>query len=195
VSRWSLALLSRRALTTSYSFSISDKSNQRYFLLSSAYSLHKMTTMLESNICNHQQQHSHSLPIFFNTNSNPGAGGLFLEPTIPDSFVRFISLRIPSTSSSESNLHRRQRRRFPPVGCFLSVSLPNSTNLPADSKPFVLQNGEDVSDKETVSNGVVLDKKVRARERGAVNNTTKHLWSGAISAMVSRYIYLIRYCN
>lgn len=146
-----------------------------------------MTTMLESNICNH---HSHSLPIFFNPNSNPnpnpnpGGGGLFLEPSIPDSFVRFISLRIPS---SESNLHHRQRRRVPPVGCFLSVSLPNSTtNLPADSKPFVLQNGEDVSDKETVSNGVVLDKKVRARERGAVNNTTKHLWSGAISAMVSR---------
>ncbi|KEH34931.1 putative mitochondrial carrier protein [Medicago truncatula] len=127
-----------------------------------------MTTMLESNICNH---HSHSLPIFFNPNSNPISGGIFLEPTLPDSFLRFISLPIPSTASSESNLHRRQRRRFPPpVGCFLSVSLPSSNNLPADSKPFVLHK----------------DKKVRARERAAVNNTTKHLWSGAISAMVSR---------
>jgi solute carrier family 25 phosphate transporter 23/24/25/41 len=148
--------------------------------------------MLEpNNICN--QHYSHSLPIFFNPSFDFGTGGLFLEPTIPDSFVRFISCRIPPTASSESNLHRRQRRRVPSVGCFLSVSLPSNTNLPVV--------GEHVSDKETAPDGVVLHTKVRARERGAVN-TTKHLWAGAISAMVSRYILfnlislqLLEYCN
>jgi solute carrier family 25 phosphate transporter 23/24/25/41 len=69
----------------------------------------------------------------------------------------------------------------------LSVSLPSNTNLPVDPKPYVLQDGEHVSDKETALDGVVLHTKVRARERGAVN-TTKHLWAGAISAMVSRYV-------
>ncbi|KAL5076560.1 hypothetical protein RYX36_015544 [Vicia faba] len=140
-------------------------------------------SMLETQI--HNQQ---SLPIFFNPSSDFGAGGLFLEPSIPDSFVRFISLRLPAVASSEPILHRRQRKRGPPVGCFLSVSLPSSTTtLPVDPKPYVLQNGEHVSHKETTAaDGVVLPKKVRARERGAINNTTKHLWSGAISAMVSR---------
>jgi solute carrier family 25 phosphate transporter 23/24/25/41 len=158
--------------------------------------------MLEpNNICNQHQHYSHSLPIFFNPSFDFGTGGLFLEPTIPDSFVRFISCRIPPTASSESNLHRRQRRRVPSVGCFLSVSLPSNTNLPVDPKPYVLQDGEHVSDKETALDGVVLHTKVRARERGAVN-TTKHLWAGAISAMVSRYILfnlislqLLEYCN
>jgi solute carrier family 25 phosphate transporter 23/24/25/41 len=150
--------------------------------------------MLEpSNICNQHQHYSHSLPIFFKPSFDFGTGGLFLEPTIPDSFVRFISCRIPPTASSESNLHRRQRRRVPSVGCFLSVSLPSNTNLPVV--------GEHVSDKETAPDGVVLHTKVRARERGAVN-TTKHLWAGAISAMVSRYILFnfislqfLEYCN
>lgn len=147
--------------------------------------------MLEGEICN-QQLNPHSLPIFFNPTSysfsfTGTGGGLFLEPTIPDSFVRFISSTIPVTASSESNLHRRRRRV--PVGCFLSVSLPSSSStLPVDPKPYILQNGEHVSDKETTtSDAVVRNKKVRSRERHAVN-TTKHLWSGAISAMVSRYM-------
>ncbi|XP_058787713.1 probable mitochondrial adenine nucleotide transporter BTL3 [Vicia villosa] len=143
--------------------------------------------LLETQISN-PQHHSHSLPIFFNPSSEFVTGGLFLEPSIPDSFARFISLRLPAVASSEPILHRRHRKRVPAVRCFLSVSLPSSsTALPVDPKPYVLQNGEHVSDKETTTaDGDVLPKKVRARERGAINNTTKHLWSGAISAMVSR---------
>lgn len=95
---------------------------------------------------------------------------MFLEPTIPDSFVRFLSSRIPTTHSSEPN-SRRRRRCTVPVGCFMSVSLP-AAKLSAD--------------KESTSDGVVQLPKVRVRRGNAVN-TTKHLWAGAVAAMVSRY--------
>lgn len=126
-----------------------------------------------------QQRNSHSPPIFFTSISDFGSvtGGLFLDPKIPDSFVRSVSFKIHATASSNSN-PRRQRRTF---GCFLSVSLP-SAKLVAEPK---LQNGEHVSDNETASNGVVQKRKVRVRSGNAVN-TTKHLWAGAIAAMVSR---------
>lgn len=122
-----------------------------------------------------QQQHSHSLSILSNPCSDFGSfiggnGGLFLEPTIPDSFVRFLSSRIPTTHSSEPN-SRRRRRCTVPVGCFMSVSLP-AAKLSAD--------------KESTSDGVVQLPKVRVRRGNAVN-TTKHLWAGAVAAMVSRY--------
>ncbi|RDX96764.1 putative mitochondrial adenine nucleotide transporter BTL3 [Mucuna pruriens] len=131
-------------------------------------------------LCQQQNSH-HSPPIFSNSISDFGSftGGLFLEPKIPDSFVRFISLKIHATPFSESN-SRRQRRRVP-IGCFLSVSLP-SAKLVTEPK---LRNGEHVSDQETTSNGVVQQRKVRVRGGNAVN-TTKHLWAGAIAAMVSR---------
>lgn len=153
--------------------------------------------MPEGDLCK-QQQHSHALPIFFNPSSDFGSftggggcsGGLFLEPTIPDSFVRFIPPRIPltATASSEPKTHRRRRRV--PVGLFLSVSLPNA-KLDTEPKPYVLQNGDHVPDKEATLDGVVSHKKVRVKERNAVNNTTKHLWAGAIAAMVSRYVLLL----
>lgn len=128
-----------------------------------------------------QQQNQHSPPIFFNPIPDFGffPGGLFLDPKIPDSFVRSISFKIHATPFSESN-PRRQRRRVP-AACFLSVSLP-SANLVTEPK---LQNGEHVSDQETTSNGVVQQREVRVRGGNAVN-TTKHLWAGAIAAMVSR---------
>lgn len=128
-----------------------------------------------------QQRNSHSSPIFFNPISDFGSftGGLFLDPKIPDSFVRSISLKIHATASSDSNL-RRHRSRVP-AGIFLSLSLPTA-KLVAEPN---LQSGEHVSDKETTSNGVVQQRKVRVRGGNAVN-TTKHLWAGAIAAMVSR---------
>ncbi|XP_027336494.1 probable mitochondrial adenine nucleotide transporter BTL3 [Abrus precatorius] len=126
------------------------------------------------------KQDSHSPLIFFNPTSDFGSfsGGLFLDPKIPDSFVRLISLQIPPTAFSDSNLHRRRRRVLP--GCFLSVSLP-SAKLVAEPKAHVLQNGDHVSD----SDGLVQQRKVRVRGGNALN-TTKHLWAGAIAAMVSR---------
>nr|ACU17636.1 unknown [Glycine max] len=135
--------------------------------------------MQAGELCQHQSPHCPL--IFFNPIPDFGSfsGGLFLEPKIPDSFVRSISLKIHSTPFSESN-PRRHRRRVP-AACFLSVSLP-SANLVTEPK---LQNGEHVSDQVTTSNGVVLQRKVRVRGGNAVN-TTKHLWAGAVAAMVSR---------
>ncbi|XP_061345933.1 probable mitochondrial adenine nucleotide transporter BTL3 [Gastrolobium bilobum] len=129
-----------------------------------------------------RQQYSYSPPppppIFSNLSSDSGSftgasGGLFLEPEIPDCIVRYFSLRIlATTASSESN------RRRVPGGCFMSVSLP-SAKLVAEPQ---LDGGDH---KETTSDGVVRPPKVRVRGGNAVN-TTKHLWAGAIAAMVSR---------
>ncbi|KAK7311629.1 hypothetical protein RJT34_09886 [Clitoria ternatea] len=132
--------------------------------------------MQAGNLC--QNQNSHSLPIFFNPNSDFGfltscGGGLFLDPQIPDSFLCLIPSKIPS--SFEPN----PRRRRVPL-CFLSVSLPGA-KLVAEPKAYVLRNG----DQETTSDTIVQQKKVRVRGGNAVN-TTKHLWAGAIAAMVSR---------
>ncbi|KAK8465231.1 hypothetical protein PHAVU_009G031000 [Phaseolus vulgaris] len=136
-------------------------------------------TKQEGDLC--QQQSTHSPLTFFNSFSDYGSftGGLFLEPKIPDSFLRSVSLKIHAATSSESN-PRRQRRRFP-AGCFLSVSLPTA-KLVTEPK---LPNGEQVSLQGTTSNGVVQQRKVKVRGGNAVN-TTKHLWAGAIAAMVSR---------
>ncbi|KAK7353068.1 hypothetical protein VNO80_18503 [Phaseolus coccineus] len=136
-------------------------------------------TMQEGDLC--QQQSTHSPLTFFNSISDYGSftGGLFLEPKISDSFLRSVSLKIHAATSSESN-PRRQRRRFP-AGCFLSVSLPTAKLVPEPKLP----NGEHVSHQGTTSNGVVQQRKVKVRGGNAVN-TTKHLWAGAIAAMVSR---------
>jgi len=130
-----------------------------------------------------QQQNPHSPLTFFNSVSDFGSftGGLFLDPKIPDSFLRSVSFKIHAAASSESN-PRRQRRSFP-AGCFLSVSLPTA-KLVTEPK---LTNGEHVPHQDTTSNGVVQQRKIKARGGNAVN-TTKHLWAGAIAAMVSRYI-------
>jgi len=130
-----------------------------------------------------QQQNTHSPLNFFTSVSDFGSftGGLFLEPKVPDSFLRSVSFKIHAAASSQSNTHR-QRRRVP-AGCFLSVSLPTA-KLVTEPK---LPNGEHVSNQDTASNGVVRQRKVKVRGGNAVN-TTKHLWAGAIAAMVSRYI-------
>ncbi|KAL2339915.1 hypothetical protein Fmac_007855 [Flemingia macrophylla] len=115
------------------------------------------------------QRNSHFPPI------SDFTGGLFLDPQIPDSFVRSVSSKVHTTA----NL-RRQRPKVP-AAFFLSVTLP-AAKLVAEPN---LRNGEHVSDKEIASDGVLQQTKVRVRGGNAVN-TTKHLWAGAIAAMVSR---------
>ncbi|CAJ1974109.1 unnamed protein product [Sphenostylis stenocarpa] len=136
-------------------------------------------TMQAGDLC--QQKNSHSPLIFFSPTSDFTSfiGGLFLEPKIPDSFLRSVSLKIHAGASFESN-PCRQRRRVQ-ASCFLSVSLPTA-KLVTEPK---LPNGEHLSHQDTTSNGVVQQRKVRVRGGNAVN-TTKHLWAGAIAAMVSR---------
>ncbi|BAT78519.1 adenine nucleotide transporter BTL3 Adenine nucleotide transporter BT1-like protein [Vigna angularis] len=136
-------------------------------------------TMQAGDLC--QQQNTHSPLTFFSSISDFASftGGLFLDPKVPDSFLRSVSFKIHAAASSQSNTHR-QRRRVP-VGCFLSVSLPTAKLVTEPNLP----NGEHVSNQDTTSNGVVQQRKVKVRGGNAVN-TTKHLWAGAIAAMVSR---------
>lgn len=157
--------------------------------------------------CSQEQSCS---PILFDLNSDCVSytgGGLFLEPTIPDSFTRLISSRIPPSASScsvssafcpqqpvVSGVFRRPRRVSAAAGgCFLSVSL-RGGKFAGDPKVYSVQNGDENSETDTSdgANTVVeqgKSQKVRVRE-GTAMNTTKHLWAGAIAAMVSRYIFL-----
>ncbi|XP_021284397.1 probable mitochondrial adenine nucleotide transporter BTL3 [Herrania umbratica] len=111
-------------------------------------------------------------------------GGLFIEPSVPSGFLDFISpFKDPSGSKRTVSFARRQKREAVTVKdlFFLSVSLSND-GLVSETKEFLLQNGV-----QKKSNGevAVVKQKVRVTRRGAVN-TTKHLWAGAIAAMVSR---------
>ncbi|KAK3225923.1 hypothetical protein Dsin_005785 [Dipteronia sinensis] len=119
------------------------------------------------------------------------SGGLFLERTVPPSFVSLVFTN--SSSSPAKKTLRFVRRR----GGFLSVSLSikeGSEGYVGESRETWGQNEndnnnktgreeeEDENEQETVSFEV---EKVRQKESGAFN-TTKHLFAGAISAAVSR---------
>ncbi|KAK4584037.1 hypothetical protein RGQ29_021964 [Quercus rubra] len=122
-----------------------------------------------------------------------GLGGLFLDRhTIPPSFV---SLFDSGSRTIQTNAAvRLRRRRF--RGGFLSVSL----SIKGGSDVEVMgQNGnhkslvgeEEEEDHETASLSLCnkeedeVKVKVRGSSSGAFN-VTKHLWSGAVAAMVSR---------
>ncbi|KAJ7959009.1 Mitochondrial carrier protein [Quillaja saponaria] len=154
----------------------------------------------------HSQDYSCS-PILFNLNLDFNSfvvGGLFLETSIPDSFARLISSRNSKiiTSSSiattfnclkpvVSGVFRRERRVHDAAGSgFLSVSLRDSECV-GETKVYLVQNGDEGSDKGVACEGgnVVSkqERKQKVRLRGGrAMNTTKHLWAGAIAAMVSR---------
>lgn len=116
-------------------------------------------------------------------------GGLFLHPnhTLPPNFLSLIP-------HSRSGRGLRKTVRFEGLrgggggrGLFLSVSFSiNGTEGDGDegyvreSGQVLGQNGIKKSTEEEEA-AVVLDKK----GSGAMN-TTKHLWSGAVAAMVSR---------
>lgn len=142
------------------------------------------------------------------TNSNElVTGGLFLEPTVSSSFLYFISPTNSSPSSASSVsppppppskppevfgiLGRKRSVAATNSGLFLSVSLRND-GLLRESNFCLVQNGDKSSDdtpKFEPGNVAVeaFEKKRKARVRGrGAMNTTKHLWAGAIAAMVSR---------
>ncbi|KAF8404598.1 hypothetical protein HHK36_009485 [Tetracentron sinense] len=133
-------------------------------------------------------------------------GGLFLESTVPASFVSLIpssssSIGVSSSFSSSccscSSLSCRipvvfgispQEKRYLGAvsGSFLSVSLSIKGNdgFVRDSTGFLAQDGEKNSE-EAVAFEEGKEQKVNSRGAGAMN-TTKHLWAGAVAAMVSR---------
>ncbi|KAB2617110.1 mitochondrial adenine nucleotide transporter BTL2 [Pyrus ussuriensis x Pyrus communis] len=116
-------------------------------------------------------------------------GGLFLEPTIPNSLLNsVVSFKKNSPSSavvSGAGSSCWCRPRAVAGGGFLSVSL-NSDGVVRESKGCLVQNGDESS--EETAPAVVTERKrekVGVRSRRAMN-TTNHLWAGAIAAMVSR---------
>lgn len=130
-------------------------------------------------------------------------GGLFLEPTVSTSFIHLISptnssLGIASSVSPPSKpavvfgiLRRKKSVAATNSGLFLSVSLRND-GLARESNFCLVQNEDKSSDdtRKIEPGNVAVEafekkRKVRVRGRGAMN-TTKHLWAGAIAAMVSR---------
>uniref|UniRef100_A0A5B6YS41 Mitochondrial adenine nucleotide transporter BTL3 n=1 Tax=Davidia involucrata TaxID=16924 RepID=A0A5B6YS41_DAVIN len=142
-------------------------------------------------------------PVSTNLNSNSifFLGGLFVENTVPSSIIDVVSSRITSISvsntvqSSTSRRSRRQSRVSAVVGGeFLSVSLSikRSNDVVRNSTEYIVQNVDKSSEEAAAAfaggNAVVEEgkkHKVRLRGHGAMN-TTKHLWAGAVAAMVSR---------
>ncbi|KAK6923398.1 Mitochondrial substrate/solute carrier [Dillenia turbinata] len=138
-------------------------------------------------------------------------GGLFLESSIPASFVSLISPKNSETllsisCSSSPSLSRRRvgfgnwsgerirrlgREREVVVSSakFLSVSLSikgGNGGFEHDSSVLLGQNGEKSSEETTlVFQKERKEHKMEQKKSGALN-MTKHLWSGAVAAMVSR---------
>ncbi|KAL0557873.1 hypothetical protein IC582_006424 [Cucumis melo] len=130
------------------------------------------------------------------------AGGLFLDPFLPSSFLNSISLKSNSIQDSGSVsvsvstpfchqehpllfgvFRSRKNPRIAHCG-FLSVSV-RGHGFVREQKVHV--NAYDNCKKagECGEDFAIVEKKHTVRTRGAMN-TTKHLWSGAIAAMVSR---------
>ncbi|KAL3830433.1 hypothetical protein ACJIZ3_019235 [Penstemon smallii] len=110
------------------------------------------------------------MPRIDSPNSNSicysGGGGIFLNTgTIPFSIINSVSADIQSCNFPAYS--RRNRSEF----LCLSLSIKGS------------ENGGTTEGTEAAH---VKRLNVRLRGRGAVKNTTKHLWAGAVAAMVSR---------
>lgn len=123
------------------------------------------------------------------------AAGLFLDPSLPSSFANSI---LPKSNSiqdsgsvSASFCHQEQpvffgvfrSRKKPSIAhCgFLSVSL--------RGHGFVPEQKVHVDAYDNCKKAAKCGRAHTLRKRGAMN-TTKHLWSGAIAAMVSRSYFI-----
>ncbi|KAL1100601.1 hypothetical protein V6Z11_D05G241000 [Gossypium hirsutum] len=135
-------------------------------------------------------QFKNSLPDYqpylpFPSNSNLLVpGGLFIDPCFPSSLLDLVSpFKGSPPSKNTACVSRRQKRESVAVKdlFFLSVSL-SSDGLVSEHKECHLQNELNKKNKRAAAQ---VKQKVRVTRRGAVN-TTKHLWAGAIAAMVSR---------
>ncbi|XP_062148597.1 probable mitochondrial adenine nucleotide transporter BTL3 [Alnus glutinosa] len=135
------------------------------------------------------------------SDSLPLLGGLFLDHlNVPASFVRLISPESFSGSGSGSRSLRLEapRRGKRVGGAFLSVSLSIKRGDHGDSG-YVRESGEvlgqngnksmEEEEEEAAAAAVFKEEeKVRNVKAGGpyAMNVTKHLWAGAVSAMVSR---------
>ncbi|XP_042987861.1 probable mitochondrial adenine nucleotide transporter BTL3 isoform X2 [Carya illinoinensis] len=151
-----------------------------------------------SNSYSQEQSNSNDTNLICEINSNLSLFGLFLEHTIPSSFINSISSRssLVGLPGSVSSCIRGRKPvvfgAFRPennVG-FLTVSL-KSDGFVRESKVYMVQNGHEGSEKSSTLEGadavVEKGKKPKLKLRGGyAMNTTKHLWAGAVAAMVSR---------
>lgn len=118
-------------------------------------------------------------------------GGLFLESgSVPSSIASFVSLHatgsIVSISCSSS---RRRTRRRRGGGGFLSVTLSikdgSSGGEGFVGESSVILGGENENENENAQKRLE-EEEIKVQKQGGAFNTTKHLWAGAIAAMVSR---------
>lgn len=98
-------------------------------------------------------------------------GGLFLEPAISNSLIYSVSM---SSLSKGSNLYPKLKCRSNKGLGFLSMSLSES-----------FEKNEEEEEEELAAKEKKKVGKIRGAGAGAMN-TTKHLWAGAVAAMVSR---------
>lgn len=138
--------------------------------------------------------------------NNLRIGGLFLEDSAPASFVSLISAKKNAVAAEDGCSCRRSRRRGLDVGRrrrrgFISVTL---SSINGDGGGGQRSYGEALtvssvlgnvgeknveSDNEGENDVLVLKEVARGERRrggGGTFNTAKHLWAGAVAAMVSR---------
>uniref|UniRef100_A0A1D1YCZ6 Calcium-binding mitochondrial carrier protein SCaMC-1 n=1 Tax=Anthurium amnicola TaxID=1678845 RepID=A0A1D1YCZ6_9ARAE len=129
------------------------------------------------------------------------AGGLFLEPAVPPAFVSSVSVRCSSDgvrklccSSGRAVVWGVSGKGKRKGGGFLSVSLSvkEGGGFARESEGLLEQNGEkggSSPEEEALEGKPQIVEKERVAVQGAgasAVNTTKHLWAGAVAAMVSR---------
>ncbi|KAK1313684.1 hypothetical protein QJS10_CPA06g02175 [Acorus calamus] len=115
-------------------------------------------------------------------------GGLFLEPSVSSSLVSSLSARASAGSVSFRGRKRRTAAASSVVLGFLSVSLSVKGEEGFVREKKCVEEEEEVVVVAAAPAGMEKEevgKDVKVR-RGRVMNTTKHLWSGAVAAMVSR---------
>lgn len=132
------------------------------------------------------------------------AGGIFLDDSLPSSIIKTVPWKTLDSDDPNSSIlnYRKPLFKFSAVrgGRFLCTSLSirkkNEFIENSSSSECLGFNGDKISFGEaavgSIQDGVVKEtekkrdvKFGRRRGRGAVN-TTKHLWAGAVAAMVSR---------
>ncbi|XP_068642810.1 probable mitochondrial adenine nucleotide transporter BTL3 [Aristolochia californica] len=118
-------------------------------------------------------------------------GGLFLESFVPSSFLASVGVKSSTVSFPDSCMRRAVDLRAL-GGCssgFLSISLSIKGNegFVQESSQLLGQNEEKNEAKRVVEEEEKVGKKLLHQQTGArALNTTKHLWAGAVAAMVSR---------
>lgn len=116
------------------------------------------------------------------------SGGLFLEPAAPPSIL--------NTLTGKSRRRPGFRGGTGSGELFLSVSLSvgekKGDEVNGNSGDCLVINGSKVGSVEGGGGGATLARRrgVGFGRQGAVN-TTKHLWAGAVAAMVSRFVLFI----